>query len=167
MNDGLPELHGHPLNPLDLAERLAAANEWACHRHSEEELLIEFKGQWAQHEVWLAWNGELGVLQVACGLDLEIPARRAAQVHALLALANAKLLLGHFDLAGEERRPTFRYALLFRDGSSPGPELLEEVIEIATSECDRFYPAFGFVGRGLKGAEDAIRAAMLETEGEA
>ncbi len=167
MNDVHPELQAHPSNPLDLVERLAAGNEWACRRHSEDELALDLKGQWCHYEAWLSWHADLGVLQLACSLDLEIPARRVAQAVALLALANEKLLLGHFELASEERRPAFRYALLFRDGVLPGPELLEEVIDIAVSECERFYPAFGFVGRGLKPPQEALRAAMLETEGEA
>ncbi len=130
MNDVHPELHGAIFNPLDLVERLAAGNEWACQRHSEDELSLELKGQWCRYEVWLSWHADLGVLQIACMLDLEIPARRLTQAVSLLALANEKLLLGHFELGGEERRPAFRYALLFRDGVVPGPELLEEVFEL-------------------------------------
>lgn len=167
MNDVHPELHGHPSNPLDLVERLAAGNEWSFRRHSEDELALELKGQWGRHEAWLSWHGDLGVLQLACSLELEMPARRVPQAVALLALANEKLLLGHFELMREERRPAFRYSLLFRDGVVPGPELLEEVIDIAVSECERFFPAFAFVGRGLKAPEEALKAAMLETEGEA
>lgn len=167
MNDVHPELHGAILNPLDLVERLAAGNEWPCQRHSEDELSLDLKGQWCRYEVWLSWHADLGVLQIACMLDLEIPVRRVTPAVSLLALANEKLLLGHFELGGEERRPAFRYALLFRDGVVPGPELLEEVIDIAVSECERFYPAFGFVGRGLKAPREALQAAMLETEGEA
>jgi hypothetical protein len=167
VNDIRPELHGHVLNPLDLVERLAADNDWAFERHSEDELALELKGQWCRYDLWLSWHADLSVLQLACALDLEIPARRVPQAIALLALANEKLLLGHFELSAEERRPAFRYGLLFRDGVSPGPELLEDLIDIAVSECERFYPAFGFVGRGLKSPREALQAAMLETEGEA
>ncbi len=167
MSDVHPELHTPLLNPLDLVERLAAGNDWTCRRHSEEELLLELEGQWCRYEAWLSWHADLGVLQIACSLDLSIPARRLPQAINLLALANEKLLLGHFELTGEGRRPVFRYTLLFRDGVLPGPELLEELIDIAVSECERFYPAFGFVGRGLKAPREALQAAMLETEGEA
>ncbi|MCS6879170.1 MAG: YbjN domain-containing protein [Geminicoccaceae bacterium] len=168
MTDIRPELQGSPFSdPLELVERLAGANEWVCHRHGEDELCLELEGQWCRYELWFSWHRELGVLQIVCALDLSVPARRKAQTQVLLALANEKLLLGHFDLVGEERRPTFRYALLFRDGSGPGPELIEELVELATSECDRFFPAFAFVARGLKSPEEALAAAMLETEGEA
>jgi hypothetical protein len=40
-------------------------------------------------------------------------------------------------------------------------------MEIAVSECDRFYPAFQFVIWGGKSAAEAIGAAMLDTVGEA
>ena len=40
-------------------------------------------------------------------------------------------------------------------------------MEIALNECERFYPAFQFVLWGGKEPQEAILAAMLETEGEA
>ena len=45
--------------------------------------------------------------------------------------------------------------------------LRANLIEVAISECERFYPAFQFVLWGGKSAEEAIAAAMLETQGEA
>jgi hypothetical protein len=56
---------------------------------------------------------------------------------------------------------------MFREGMAASGELIEDLIDIATTECDRFYPAFQFVIWGGKSAGDAIVAAMLETEGEA
>jgi len=41
------------------------------------------------------------------------------------------------------------------------------LIEIAITECERFYPAFQFVIWGGKSPAEAIAAAMLETVGEA
>ncbi len=168
MTDILADPLGFPfVDPLDLLERMAIARGWPCTRHGDEELALELEGQWCRYELWFAWHRELAVLQLVCALDLVVPVRRKAQTQLLLALANERLLLGHFDLMGEERRPAFRYALPFRDGTMPGPELVDELIEIATSECDRFYPAFAFVARGLKSPDEALAAAMLETEGEA
>ena len=39
----------------------------------------------------------------------------------------------------------FRHAVLFRDGTGASGELIEDLVDIAVSECERFYPAFQFV----------------------
>ena len=44
---------------------------------------------------------------------------------------------------------------------------IERLIEIAISECERYYPAFQFVLWGGKSADEAVAAAMFETMGEA
>ena len=40
-------------------------------------------------------------------------------------------------------------------------------MNIALSECERFFPAFQFVIWGGKGASEALDASMFETMGEA
>ena len=46
-------------------------------------------------------------------------------------------------------------------------ESLEDMVDIAITECERFYPAFQFVLWGGKSPADALQAAMLECVGEA
>ena len=67
-------------------------------------------------------------------------------------MANEKLWLGHFDLWSDEGLPVFRHAVLFRDGTGASGELIEDLVDIAVSECERFYPAFQFVIWGGKSA---------------
>ena len=52
-------------------------------------------------------------------------------------------------------------------GISVSGELMEDLVDIAVTECERFYPAFQFVIWGGKSPLEALTAAMLETEGEA
>lgn len=154
-------------NPLDIVERLALTNDWPFHRQNDEELGAEISGQWCHYKLWFSWHPELGVLQISCALDMKAPAKKREKLYALLAMCNEKLWVGHFDLWSEESLPVFRHALLFREGSGATIELLEDLIDIAVSECERFYPAFQFVFWGGKDPQEAIVAAMLETEGEA
>ena len=100
-------------------------------------------------------------------LDMKVPAKKRTPVYALLAMGNEKLWLGHFDLWSEEGLPVFRHAVLFREGIAANAELIEDLVDIAVSECERFYPAFQFVIWGGKDPAEAITAALLETEGEA
>jgi hypothetical protein len=41
------------------------------------------------------------------------------------------------------------------------------MVDIALTECERFYPAFQFVTWGGKSPEEAMAAALVETVGEA
>ncbi len=63
--------------------------------------------------------------------------------------------------------PTFRHTLLTRGQFVPPVEQLEELVEVALDECDRYYPAFQFVLWAGQRPEEAISSALLETVGEA
>lgn len=156
-----------PNNPVDIVEQLAADHDWNFQRRSEDELAAEIPGQWCSYRLWFCWHPEIGVFHLTCALDLEVPERRLPAVYRLLALANERLWLGHFEMWSEEGVPTFRHGVLFRDGMSATGELVEELVEIAVNECDRFYPAFDFVITRGKRPEEALAASLLETEGEA
>ena len=113
-----PDIHDDETsaNPLDLVEKLAVANDWPFHRQTDEELAAEIAGQWCHYKLWFAWHPELGVMHLSCALDMKVPAKKRTPVYALLAMANEKLWLGHFDLWSDEGLPVFRHAVLFRDG---------------------------------------------------
>ncbi len=72
-----------------------------------------------------------------------------------------------FTSRTEEGVPMFRHAVLLRGLDGASMEQIEDLVDIALSECERFYPAFQFVIWGGKSAQDAISAALLDTVGEA
>lgn len=161
------DLDDTAVNPLDVIEQIAIANDWEYQRHNDDELVAVLAGQWCTYRIWYSWHADMGVLHVACALDVKVPANKRAGLYQLLALANEKLWLGHFDHWSEEKVPVFRHAVLVRDGQPPGAELLEDLTEIALGECERFFPAFQFHLWGGKAPGEALTAALLETEGEA
>ncbi len=61
----------------------------------------------------------------------------------------------------------FRHAMLLRGLGGASTEQIEDLVDIALNECERFYPAFQFVLWGGKSAQDAVAAALLDTVGEA
>jgi hypothetical protein len=61
----------------------------------------------------------------------------------------------------------FRHTILLRGTGGVAVEQLEDLMEAALCECERYYPAFQFVIWGGKRPEEAMQAAMLETVGEA
>ncbi len=54
-----------------------------------------------------------------------------------------------------------------RGQMEPTLEQMEDLVETALIECEKFYPAFQYVIWGGKSATEAIAAAMIETVGEA
>ena len=154
-------------NPLDLVEEIVVANAWTHDRTADDELLVEVTGRWCEYRLFFAWQEEIGALHFACGFDMKVAKGRRAPVYELLALINERLWLGHFDLASDDNSPAFRHAVLLRGAAGASAEQIEDLVDIALNECERFYPAFQLVLWAGKSAEDAIAAAMIDPVGEA
>ena len=154
-------------NPLDVMEELVSANEWRYDRSNDEEMIVEITGQWCEYRMFFVWQADLGAMYFSCLFDLKVPAPKKKESFELLSLINERLWLGHFDLCSEEAAPMFRHTILLRGTSGVTTEQLEDLMEAALCECERYYPAFQFVIWGGKRPEEAMQAAMLETVGEA
>jgi hypothetical protein len=99
---------------------------------------------------------------------MRVPLAKRAAVHELIVLANERMWLGHFGMWTEEGMPMFRHALLIRGvDENRALETLEDLVDVAITECERFYPAFQYVVWGGKSATEAIAASMLDPVGEA
>jgi hypothetical protein len=75
--------------------------------------------------------------------------------------------LGIFYFGPQQHTPLFRYTSLYRGSHGPALEQLEDMVEIALTESERFYPAFQYVIWGGKKPEEAMTAAMLDPVGRA
>jgi len=154
-------------NPLDVLEELVDANEWHFDRNSAEEMVVELSGRWCNYSLYFVWQEDLSAISFSCIVDLRVPEHRRQGFLELLGAVNEKLWLGHFDLCVEEPVPTFRHTVLLRGVNGVAVEQLEDLVDIAVTECERFYPAFQFLLWGGKSPREAVEAAMLETVGEA
>jgi len=154
-------------NPLDLVEQLVTANDWAFDRRNEDEMAVEAPGRWCDYSLYFAWREDIGALHFSCAMDMKVQSSKKQQLYELLASVNERLWLGHFGLWAEEGVPMFRHAVLLRGQGSASMEQIEDLVDIALNECERFYPAFQFVLWGGKSAQDAVAAALLDTVGEA
>ena len=154
-------------NPLDLLEEIVGANDWSFDRTSDDELVLQIAGGWCKYRLHFAWCVDLDALHFSCALDIRIPEFKRAAVYELLAMANGKLFAGHFDLTLENGPPIYRHTFLLRGSPGASVEQLEDLLDIAISECERFYPAFQYVIWGGQSPVDALATAMLDTVGEA
>ncbi|MEN0076203.1 MAG: YbjN domain-containing protein [Paracraurococcus sp.] len=154
-------------NPLDVLEQIVTANEWAFERRSDGEMAAEAPGKWCDYGLFFSWSPEISAMHFSCAFDMKVPPEGRAKLFELLALANEKLWIGHFGLESEDGVPVFRHSVLLRGAPSASAESLEDMVDIAITECERFFPAFQFVLWGGKSPGDALQAAMLDCVGEA
>jgi len=154
-------------NPLDMLEQIITANDWACDRRSDSEMAAEAPGRWCDYGLYFNWSHEISAMHFTCAFDMKVPAKRRAALYALLALANDRLWIGHFAIDPDDGMPVFRHAVLLRGAPGASTESLEDMVDIAITECERFFPAFQFVLWGGKTPREALEAAMLECVGEA
>lgn len=161
------KIDGLQNNPLDLAETVIMDRDWVFDRPAEGELIAEVGSAWCNYKLWFNWQEDSGGLALSCSLDSKLPKQMRSRMPELLALVNEKIWLGHFDLSSEDGAIIFRHSLLLRDGAGTSAEQLQELIDIAITECDRFYPAFQSVVWGGKSPSEAIEIALFETIAEA
>ena len=155
------------INPVDMIEHVATANDWEFERSGEDEINIVVSGIWADYNVSFSWMEDFEALHLACAFDLKVPQRRVAETMKLLSLVNEQLLIGHFDLWMKEGVVMYRQALLLNGGAEPNGEQLECLLVSALEACERYYQAFQFVVWAGRPAREALESALFETQGNA
>ena len=154
------------MHPLDLVEEMIAMRDWTQERTRRDQLFAEISGRWCEYHGVFNWVDEIGALQLTFAFDMHTPPERRDSVHELLAVLNERLGIGHFDIGSEDGLPAYRHALLLRGGALSA-EQIEDMVDIAVYELDRFYPAFQYVVWGQHSARAAVSAIMFDTVGEA
>ena len=155
--------------PIEMLEHYFSALGWACERTGEEEIVSSFQGSWSQYELRAIWREEDHVLQFLALPDVRVAADKREATYETIGLINEQLWLGHFELWSASGLVLFRHAALLEgdDGSSLSLQQAETLVEAAIEECERFYPVFQFVLWAGKTPQEAIAAALIETQGEA
>jgi hypothetical protein len=156
-----------PGNPIDLLEELVSANDWAFDRPSDEELAIQVQGNWVDYHIWTVWQPEMRAMSFACHFDFRVPEAKRRDARDLVARFNETLWLGHFDFVSDDGSILFRHTMPLRGTAGASVEQLEDLVDTAVSECERFYPALQLVVWGGQASQEALAAALMETVGEA
>lgn len=154
-------------NPLDILEEIVGANEWPHDRASDEELLAEVSGRWCDYRMFFVWRQDLHALYFTSALDMKVSSEKRRNINDLLATINERMWFGHFEICSDSGIPMFRHTLLTRGVTHLTVEQLEDLVDIAVTECERFYPAFQYVLWAGYEPEQAIEATMLDPVGEA
>ena len=157
-----------PAAPIDMLEAYYAAHGWEHERH-DDEIVATVKGSWTTYELRALWREDDSVLQFLAFPDIKVTDDRRGGVYEAIGLVNEQLWIGHFELWSSSGVLLYRHAAMI-DGEDEGTMSLgaaELLVESAIEECERFYPVFQFVLWGGKSPQDALAAALIETQGEA
>ena len=99
--------------------------------------------------------------------DLKFPFSSLRAIHELLALINEKLWIGHFDITSKNGIPAFRHTLLVSQKNENLYNQLEELVDIAIYECEKYYPAFQLILFKESQPREALELCLLEPIGRA
>ncbi len=155
------------LDPLDVVERVLAAENLSFDRTDDGDLAFALTGDWRDFELWFAWRPEADCLQICLSVDMKAATASRQDAYALINLINQRVWLGHFEVWADDGEIVFRHALSLPDGERPSMAQTASMIDAAMEAADRFYPAFDFLINGGKTPEEAMAACMFETMGSA
>jgi len=154
-------------NPLDLLEEIVRQNKWPFSRTSEKELVVRFSGNLCEYNLCFGWISSCSSMQFSSSYDFKVPESKIDKVSLLMCLINDRLIIGHFNLSSHRGELSYRYTVLLRGLQSASVEQLEDIIDYALSESERYYSSFQHIIWGNQDPKNALQSAILETVGEA
>ncbi len=155
-------------NPMDVVEAVIANDtRFEIERYEDGDLIFSTKGAWCEVSGAFCWREELPAVLMSVSYGLQAPEHCRVEAARLTALINENLWFGHFDLWSEDGSVVFRHAIAMMGRGELQPGEAQAMIAAALDAGDRFYPAYERVFVGGFTAEDAARAAIFETIGEA
>lgn len=168
MSDQALEIFDDVSNPLDSIEDMLSGNDWAFSRLNEDELCVQVAGKHGHYDLNFIWQDEFSAMQFFCTFDMTIPADRTEAAARVLRRINENLWLGHFDISTRSNAPVFRHTSLFRGWTqSSGAEHIEDLMDIALAESERYRNVFMMLAADAPLADADIAFALSDAAGEA
>ena len=154
------------INPLQVMETLFRSNQWHFERTGNNlGLVLKTHGQWCEYILHCAEEKSLGLFYLTCSYDIRVPSYQRARLDGLLSQINREMWMGHFDLCSQDGAPTYRQAIPIRGVKRFSLEQMEDMVDHALSECERFYPAFQACLWGDVKPDIAVKSALIECYG--
>ena len=154
-------------NPIDFIEDIIYSKKWPFSRATEDELVADISSKWCQYRLYFAWSEQIKAINFTVTFDLKFPLATLNSIYELLALINEKLWIGHFDITSKNGIPAFRHTLLIRQNNEVLYSQLEEIVDIAIYECEKYYPAFHFILFEESQPQDVLQLCCFEPVGRA
>ena len=154
-------------NPLDAIEEIIFLKHWPCSRANEDELVTEIQSKLCLYRIYLAWSKEINSISITVTFDIKIPESKKTKIYELLSLINENLWIGHFDVTSRSGIPAYRNTYLIGDRDFESIKIIEDMLDIAIFQCEKFYPSFQMVLWESYTAKLAAQTCLLETKGRA
>ena len=136
------DIENLPLNPIDIVEEVIYQKKWSFSRADEYELVADISSKWCQYRLYFTWSENIKAMSFTITFDLKFPQNKIGKAYELIGLINEKLWLGHFDITSKNGIPAFRHTILSNADSDFLHEKLENLVDIAIYECEKYYPSF-------------------------
>ena len=136
------EIENIHLNPIDIVEEVIYEKNWSFSRADDYELVADIDSKLCQYRLYFTWSENIKAISFTITFDLKFPQNKIGKAYELIGLINEKLWLGHFDITSKNGIPAFRHTILSNAESDFLHEKLENLVDIAIYECEKYYPSF-------------------------
>ena len=136
------DIENLPLNPIDIVEEVIYEKKWSFSRADEYELVADISSKWCQYRLYFTWSENIRAISFTITFDLKFPQNKIIKAYELIGLINEKLWLGHFDITSKNGIPAFRHTILSNADTDFLHKKLENLVDIAIYECEKYYPSF-------------------------
>ena len=154
-------------NPIDIVEDVIHSRKWNFSRAAEHELVAELASHFCQYRLYFSWSKQIRAINFTVTFDLKFPKTKSKQVYELLSRINEKLWIGHFDVTTKNGIPAFRHTVLEPDENEILYNQLEDLVDIAVYECEKYYPAFQLILFEDSDPQDALELCEIDAVGNA
>ena len=155
------------LNPIDIVEDVIHGKKWSFSRSDDYELVAEIASQRCQYRLYFTWSEQIRAISFTVTFDIKFPQSIYESAHELLALINEKLWIGHFDITKKNGIPAYRHTVLSLPKNEMLQHQLEDLVDIAIYECEKYYPAFQLVLFDDSLPSNALSVSTFDTIGSA
>ena len=154
-------------NPIDVVEDVVHSKKWTFSRSDDYELVAEIASSWCVYRLYFSWSEKIKAINFTVTFDIKFPETKSKQVYELLSKINEKLWIGHFDVTSKNGIPAFRHTVLESHGNEKLYNQLEDLVDIAVYECEKYYPAFQLILFEDSLPQDALNLCVMDTLGKA
>lgn len=106
-------------------------------------------------------------LGIAYIFEQKVPVKKFSDVASLACIMNEALILGHFEVSSLDRNIIWRHSVSLIGRNDPEPQEIAAIVSSGLEACEKFYPAFNFLLWAGKSPQQAAKAALFDTAGEA
>ncbi|MGH1398836.1 MAG: YbjN domain-containing protein [Alphaproteobacteria bacterium] len=152
-------------NPLDTVAEIMERQNWSfeCFNNT---IAIEVRGQYCVYRISIIWEEPMNAMQFCMQYDFTVHGSNLENAAETLKQVNQKLWMGHFEIPDNTHIPAFRYTTLL-GGNTQATNMHQfgEILDIATSQCERCYPAFHLLKTPQAANDENLSLALMETKG--